>query len=34
MNPVGWFKFKNLPDNFDIELIPHSLSVLKSTMEI
>ena len=24
VNPVGWFKFENLPDNFDIELIPPS----------
>ena len=23
-NPVGWFKFENLPDNFNIELIPPS----------
>jgi alpha-L-fucosidase 2 len=24
VNPVGWFKFENLPDNFEIELIPPS----------
>jgi alpha-L-fucosidase 2 len=24
VNPVGWFKFENLPDNFNIELIPPS----------